>query len=182
MTQPRTLIDGLILRLVEPDDAPALAAAYSWNRDYLAPWEPVRPDFYFTAPYWQTEITRMRSLHRQGSVLPLVVMRGDTVAGRFTLTGIEYGPYQNSRLGYWVAQSEAGRGVATATVEAIVEIARDELGLHRIEASTLRHNERSQRVLLNAGFEHIGMSPKHLKIAGVWQDHELYHRILFDEE
>lgn len=59
-------------------------------------------------------------------------------------------------------------------------MARDELGLHRIEASTLLHNAASQRVLLKAGFQQIGMAPRYLQIAGKWQDHYLYQVVLDD--
>ena len=59
-------------------------------------------------------------------------------------------------------------------------MARDELGLHRIEASTLLHNVGSQRVLLKAGFQQIGMAPRYLQIAGKWQDHNLYQVVLHD--
>ena len=57
-------------------------------------------------------------------------------------------------------------------------MARDELGLHRIEASTLLHNVASQRVLQKAGFQQIGMAPRYLQIAGKWQDHNLYQVVL----
>ncbi|WP_308215262.1 GNAT family N-acetyltransferase [Pseudarthrobacter sulfonivorans] len=55
-----------------------------------------------------------------------------------------------------------------------------DLGLHRLEASTLLHNVGSQRVLQKAGFRHIGMAPQYLRIAGKWQDHNLYQVILHD--
>jgi [ribosomal protein S5]-alanine N-acetyltransferase len=74
----------------------------------------------------------------------------------------------------------AGRGLASTAVQMIVEIARDELGLHRIEASTLLHNVASQRVLLKSGFQQIGMAPRYLQIAGKWQNHNLYQVVLHD--
>ena len=55
---------------------------------------------------------------------------------------------------------------------------RDDLHLHRVEASTLVHNVGSQRVLAKAGFEPIGMAPRYLRVAGEWQDHNLYQTIL----
>ncbi|HEY5222227.1 MAG TPA: GNAT family protein [Microbacteriaceae bacterium] len=67
-----------------------------------------------------------------------------------------------------------------AAVQLIVETAREELGLHRIEASTLPHNIGSQRVLQNAGFQQIGMAPQYLQIAGKWQDHNLYQIVLHE--
>ena len=103
---------------------------------------------------------------------------GSTIVGRFNLSGIVRGPFQNAGLGYWVDAGYAGKGLATAAVQAIVRVARDDLGLHRVEASTLLHNHGSQRVLRKAGFEHIGMAPSYLRIAGTWQDHNLYQVIL----
>ena len=72
-----------------------------------------------------------------------------------------------------------GRGIGSAAVEFAVEAAREELGLHRLQAATLPHNAASQKILRRAGFEEIGAAPAYLKIAGSWQDHILYQRILF---
>jgi ribosomal-protein-alanine N-acetyltransferase len=98
--------------------------------------------------------------------------------GRFNVAGIVRGPFQSAGLGYWVDSEYAGRGVASAAVRRIVAVARDELGLHRLEASTLLHNIGSQRVLQKAGFQQIGMAPQYLQIAGKWQDHNLYQVLL----
>jgi ribosomal-protein-alanine N-acetyltransferase len=74
------------------------------------------------------------------------------------------------------------RGLASAAVTVLVETARDELGLYRREAGTLLHNVGSQRVLLKAGSQQIGLAPKYLKIARTWQDHShLYQTILHDQ-
>jgi ribosomal-protein-alanine N-acetyltransferase len=71
-----------------------------------------------------------------------------------------------------------GRGIGTAAVAFAVEAARSELGLHRLQAATLPHNVASRKVLKRSGFEEIGLAPAYLKIAGSWQDHVLYQRIL----
>lgn len=65
-------------------------------------------------------------------------------------------------------------------MKTIVSAARGELGLHRVEASTLTHNLASQSVLRKAGFEQIGMAPRYLEIEGRWQDHNLYQVILHE--
>ena len=65
-------------------------------------------------------------------------------------------------------------GLATAAVHDIIRVAFEELGLHRIQAGTLLHNVRSQRVLERTGFVRYGVAPAYLKIAGEWQDHALY--------
>ncbi|WP_442858654.1 hypothetical protein [Arthrobacter sp. 9V] len=48
-----------------------------------------------------------------------------------------------------------------------------------MQAATLVHNAASQTVLKRSGFERIGVAPSYLQIAGEWQDHVLFQRILF---
>ena len=48
------------------------------------------------------------------------------------------------------------------------------LGLHRLEAACLPHNDASARVLEKAGFKREGMARRYLKINGLWQDHDLF--------
>jgi ribosomal-protein-alanine N-acetyltransferase len=57
-----------------------------------------------------------------------------------------------------------------------VEYAFDELELHRIEATTLIDNEKSQRVLRNCGFKELGISEKYLYINGEWRDHMIFYK------
>jgi len=180
MTRTTVLPGGVILRLVEPDDAEALAAAYRRNREHLAPWDPSRSDQFFTADWHRDEIHLLLDLFDAGRSLPLVLVDGDEVVGRVNVNNIVRGVFLSASLGYWVDAAYGGRGLATSAVLAVVELARDDLGLHRLEAGTLLHNHRSQRVLERAGFEVIGVAPRYLRIAGEWQDHRLYQRILHD--
>lgn len=84
------------------------------------------------------------------------------------------GAFQNTHLGYWIAEHAQNQGIMTQAVGVLVEIARDGLGLHRIEAATLPHNVASQRVLEKNGFESYGLARSYLQIAGTWQDHRIY--------
>ncbi|WP_411803951.1 GNAT family N-acetyltransferase [Arthrobacter sp. LAPM80] len=169
------------MRILRHSDAPALTAAYERNREHLAPWEPVRPDEYYTQAWQAGDIASRLAATEAGSGYPLGLFCGATLVGRFNLAGIVRGPFQSAGLGYWVDAGFTGRGLASAAVKTILETARDELGLHRIEAGTLLNNIGSQKVLLKAGFEHIGVAPRYLKIAGSWQDHNLYQVILHEQ-
>ncbi|GAA5609008.1 hypothetical protein Spla01_00136 [Streptomyces platensis] len=60
----------------------------------------------------------------------------------------------------------------------VCRTAREAIGLHRIEATTLLDNDPSQRVLEKSGFEPIGMASRYLHINGEWRDHRLFQRIL----
>jgi len=162
-------------RLVTLEDLPVLAELLRENRAFNAPWEPIRDDDYFTVDGQSKVIRSALHQHGHGSTLPHVILDGaGRVVGRITLNEIVRGPLQSCSLGYWVGAGDNGRGLATAAVHDIIRVAFEELGLHRIQAGTLLHNVRSQRVLERTGFVRYGMAPAYLKIAGEWQDHALY--------
>ena len=111
----------------------------------------------------------------QGVKVPHVIVReSGGIAGRIKLNNIVRGAFQSANVGYWVGATDNGRGLATAAVRDMVKLAFGQLGLHRVEAGTLLHNIRSQRVLERNGFVRFGVAPSYLKIAGKWQDHVLY--------
>jgi [ribosomal protein S5]-alanine N-acetyltransferase len=165
-------------RLISVADAPALAGLLQRNREFLAPWEPARGDGYFTVEGQRELIVAVLDRKRRGEALPHVIVDEDgSVQGRINLNTIVRGPFQSCSLGYWLGESANGRGLATKAVARIKEIAFGEMMLHRIEAGTLRHNVRSQRVLERNGFERFGLAPNYLKIDGRWQDHILFQVI-----
>ncbi|OUZ12145.1 hypothetical protein BHE97_02840 [Aeromicrobium sp. PE09-221] len=178
MTFPVALQDGVVLRVLEPDDVSSLAAALLRNRDHLAPWEPQRSPEYYTSDGQLDRIERMLAGMAQGTQVPLVLSQDDHVVGTVSVNDIVRGAFQNGHIGYWMDARFQSRGLMTAAVRQVVRFARDSLGLHRLQAGTLRENIRSQRVLERNGFVRFGLAPEYLRIAGRWQDHVLYQRIL----
>ncbi|MEU9387388.1 GNAT family protein [Streptomyces sp. NPDC048279] len=180
----KAILSGVILRPIAVGDAEPLSAAYVRNRKHLEPWEPVRPESFFTV---EGQAERIDGLLRQaadGIMVPWVMeaARDRGIVGAITLSGISLGPFCSSYVGYWVAGDRQGRGLASAALERVCEIARDDLGLHRIEASTLIDNTTSQRVLKKCGFETIGDAPQYLHINGKWRDSRLFQRVLHDRD
>ncbi|ANP57220.1 alanine acetyltransferase [Streptomyces griseochromogenes] len=172
---------GVFLRALAPDDAFALASAYTRNRKHLEPWEPVRPDSFFTVEGQAERIDSLLGQAAEGAVLPWVFETSDgRIVGAVTLSGISRGPFCSSYIGYWVAADQQNRGLASAAVRQVCRIARDREGLHRIEASTLTENTGSQRVLQKCGFEPIGLAPNYLHINGAWRDCRIFQRVLHD--
>lgn len=173
----RSLQRVTLTRLVTLEDASALAELLRLNRDFLAPWDPVRDDEFFTVDGQFKIIQNSLDGYRQGTVVPRVVLGPhDQVVGRISLTHIARGAYQSCTVGYWIDASHNGRGLATAALHELVQIAFDDLQLHRVDATTQLTNLASQRVLERAGFTRYGVAPEYLNIDGDWKDVALYQR------
>jgi ribosomal-protein-alanine N-acetyltransferase len=164
-----------VTRLVSMDDAEAVARLLSANHDYLAPWSPLQSPAYYAADGQREVIARQLAAYEQGAMVPLVILdSGGEVAGSINLNSIIRGAFQNASVGYWVSQSRAGHGLASAAVADVAGMAFGELGLHRLDAATLLHNTPSQRVLMRNGFRPFAVAGSYIKIAGRWQDHILF--------
>jgi ribosomal-protein-alanine N-acetyltransferase len=163
---------------VTPDDAAVLTKLLAESRELMEPWEPSRPEDYFTEERQREVIAEALKMYEQGTAVPHVIVGDDgEVVGRITLNTIVRGPFLSCSVGYWVGAEHNGRGHATRAVADIKRVAFEEQGLHRVEASTLLDNVRSQRVLERNGFARFGVAPTYLKIAGKWQDCALYQVI-----
>ncbi len=168
------------LRELGSSDAAGLAEAYTRNRDHLAPWEPLRPDAFFTAAGQEDAIARRLDDIAGGRGVSWVVVGRDGIVGCINLNNVVRSVFQSCSLGYWIAAEHTGRGVASMAVERACEHARG-MGLHRVEAGTIVTNTASQRVLAKCGFTQFGTAPDYLFIAGRWQDHRLFQRLLHSE-
>jgi ribosomal-protein-alanine N-acetyltransferase len=173
------LVGGVRVRVVRLSDAERLSAAYQRNREHLAPWEPRRNEDFFTVAGQTASIESKLALFLAGSDVPWVLLDAGRIVGVMTLSSIVRGPFLSAHVGYWVDKEYNGQGVGSAAVAYAVGVARTELGLHRLQAATLPHNAASQKILKRSDFEEIGLAPAYLKIAGAWQDHILYQRVLF---
>jgi ribosomal-protein-alanine N-acetyltransferase len=165
-----------VTRIVSVEDAGELASVLRANRDFLAPWDARRGDSYFTVAGQRAGLERALDAYARDTMVPLVIIDGDgCLVGRLNINNIVRGAFQSADIGYWVSQASNGRGLATAAVADAIGIAFGQLGLHRLQAGTLLHNARSQRVLIRNGFRPFAVAPDYLKIAGQWQDHILFH-------
>ena len=175
------LPEGYAIRPLTIEDAPGLAAAYRRNRDHLAPWDPVRPERFFTDEGQAAEVTGRLHVVAQGQGASWVLHdeKSGEVVGRVNVNNIVRGVFQSASLGYWTDARRTGRGLGTAMVDHAVGEA-VAMGLHRLEAGTLVDNAASQAVLQKAGFARFGTAESYLFIAGRWQDHALFQRILHD--
>jgi ribosomal-protein-alanine N-acetyltransferase len=164
-----------VTRPLALDDVEALTALYLQNRQFLAPWHPLRPDSYFTEAGQREAVGALLVQLEAGSAVPLVILDDEgAVVGTLTLASIIRGAFQSCSVGYWLAERSQGQGLATAALRAATQVAFGDLRLHRVQAETLRQNLPSQRVLHRVGFQQYGDAPSYMHIAGEWQDNLLY--------
>lgn len=172
-----------VTRLLSVDDAEEMAAVLTANREFLAPWEPLRSDDFFTVAAQRADLEHALEAHGREAMVPLAIVDEDgQLIGRININGITRGALQSATVGYWVSQSRNGRGFASAAVSDVIEIAFKQLRLHRLQADTLLYNTASQRVLTRNGFQPFAIAPTYLKIAGRWQDFIMFHLINSDEQ
>ena len=167
------------LRRITLADAEELAAFNRRNRDFLAPYDPVRPEAYYHVDGLRELIERAHADEGDRLIDYSVVCDGDIV-GKIALCNVRRGSFQNAIVGYSIDEACNGRGYGTIALKLAVDHAFRQHQLHRVEAGTLPDNVASQRVLAKAGFARIGISPLHLRINGAWRDHVLFARVADD--
>jgi ribosomal-protein-alanine N-acetyltransferase len=180
MISTAVLPGGVLLRPLDADDAPTLLEAYVRNRGHLRSFDPVRPESFWTLAGQRRRLDSTLRLQAEGGLLACALRRHDLVVGCATLNTIVRGALCSANMSYWVDMAEVGRGLARSAVAALCRIADQDLGLHRVEASTNPANVASQRVLTKNDFEQFGTSRNRLYINGSWQDSYLFERILND--
>jgi [ribosomal protein S5]-alanine N-acetyltransferase len=94
------------------------------------------------------------------------------IIGFFNISQIARGSLQSAYLGYAAAEKYAGEGYMREGIGLVLRVAFTELLLHRLEANIQPGNQASIALARGAGFQREGFSPRYLKIAGRWRDHE----------
>ena len=103
----------------------------------------------------------------------LVCRRDDgAIAGVYNISQIFYGHFCSAYLGYYAFAPFGGRGYMREGLQLVLRHAFGPLGLHRLEANIQPENAPSIALVAGAGFHLEGLSPRYLKIAGRWRDHE----------
>ena len=124
--------------------APAVLAFELANRAYFAASIPDRGDDYFDH---FTDLYNARLAEQEAGICAFYVLVAEdgSVLGRFNLVDIED---HTAELGYRVAQHVAGRGVATAAVRELCQLAAARHGLRTLRAAAASQNVASRKLPL----------------------------------
>jgi RimJ/RimL family protein N-acetyltransferase len=82
--------------------------------------------------------------------------------------------HRRAELGYWIAKSRWGQGIATEASQAVLRYGFDALGLHRIDAHHFVENPASGAVMRKLGMQYEGRLRAMVWRDGVPRDLELY--------
>uniref|UniRef100_A0AAE9L7U9 GNAT family N-acetyltransferase n=1 Tax=Paenibacillus polymyxa TaxID=1406 RepID=A0AAE9L7U9_PAEPO len=143
---------GIFLRPFSLADSEALLALRHRNRDSHAPYEPLYEDSFFTLEKQQDYIRQklLQAEEDQGYVFGIFLLKEERLIGYISISNLVRGVGQFADIGYMMDHHEQGKGHMTAALKLIIQYAFRALSLHRLQAGTLLHNDRSQRVLKSA--------------------------------
>ena len=161
------------IRRYQPEDVRKVYEAVRESVDRLSPWmDWCRADYSMEdATYWVE--SRETAWNAKAAFSFLIANQHGKILGACGLNRIDH-VNETANLGYWVRSSEVGRGVATAAVVWLCELAFGELNLHRLEIVASVDNDASQRVAEKAGAVREGVLRERLLVHGEYQNVILY--------
>lgn len=167
-------MDRVVLRRVVRADADDLIRANLESVTYHHPWSHPFLDRNGFEGWYSRTVT--------GATVGLIArdVTSGEVVGAININEIVMGLLCSAYLGYHGMARFAGQGLMTEALAKTVRFAFGELGLHRVEANIQPANHRSIALVRRVGFRHEGLSPRYLRIGGIWRDHERW-ALLADE-
>ncbi len=165
--------ESLILRRARKSEAPLLSRAVRDSVAELAPYLPWASDAYDveTARAF-LDYSREEATARRGNHLSIFdAENGELIGG----VGLMLRPiFESAELGYWVASTRSGAGIATQASGLLMEYAFERLALRRISLTCDVDNAGSRRVAEKLGMRREGRMLEYARQDGVSRDHYLY--------
>jgi ribosomal-protein-alanine N-acetyltransferase len=168
------------LRAPEAADFEEWAHLRQQSRDFLEPWEPSwsADEFSRMAFRLRVKIYQQRARDDEAHTYFLFDQMSGRLVGGLSISHIRRGVSQAGTLGYWVGEPFTRQGYMKDAIRALLVAAKPVFGLHRLEAACLPRNVASSGLLLKCGFAQEGFAKAYVKIAGQWEDHLLFGRIV----
>ncbi len=169
--------ERLALRNLTPENTEEMLDYYIRNEDHLRQYEPTRDSSFYTYEGQKEILTESFRQFIDGNSIDLGIFKDEKLIGKIKLSNIVYGILRNAFVGYSIDKEHQGKGYMKEALNTVCSYAFEEMGLHRLEASTLMDNSRSQGVLKACGFNELGISEKYLYINGEWRDHKIFYKV-----
>ncbi len=164
------------IKVLNSDDASDLLEYYTRNKDFLSKFEPHRDEEFYTVEVQKQSLIENYKEFIKSEGAHFGIYKEEKMIGRIRIYNIVHGVFKSAFIGYSMDEQYQGNGYMKEAVNLVVTYAYEELGLHRIEATTLVDNEKSQRVLKACGFNELGTCKEYLHINGKWRDHVIFYK------
>lgn len=166
------------LKILTVDDAKAMQEYYKRNKEHLYQYEPKRDDNFYSIEAQRQILIESYKQFLNGTCVTFGIFKDKRLVGKIQISGIIAGVFQNGIVGYSIDKDEQGKGYMKEALNLVIEYAFQEMCLHRLEASTLVDNKKSQAVLKSCGFQEVGLNKKYLFINGQWRDHITFYKTI----
>lgn len=167
----------LTLRNLTPEHTDEMLDYYIRNEEHLRQYEPTRDSSFYTYEGQKEILTGSFRQFIDGTAIDLGIFKDDKLIGKIKLSNIVYGILRSAFVGYSIDKEYQGHGYMKEVLSEVCSYAFEEMGLHRLEASTLLGNNRSQSVLKACEFNELGINKKYLYINGEWRDHKIFYKV-----
>ncbi|MCR8644451.1 GNAT family N-acetyltransferase [Paenibacillus sp. N1-5-1-14] len=173
----------LILKTIDESYTNQLLNYVLRNQHFLEEWEVARTADYYTLDMQRRLISGDLLQIEQGQVVKVWMYtkeQPDVMIGSIALSNIVRGAFLSCFLGYRLDHAAKNKGYMTEGIRRMIEVAFEELELHRIEANIMPKNAASLKVVQKLGFYEEGLAKNYLRINGKWEDH--IHMVLRNEQ
>jgi putative acetyltransferase len=150
----------ILVRAMEPADLPDITEAWNQPRAYAGTLQ---------LPFTSLEARQQRHAAHAGSTRLVAVIDGKAI-GMIFLGREENRRSHVGSIGMAVHDAYAGRGVGTALMAAVIDLADNWLQLKRLELSVYADNARAVALYERFGFEREGFHPAYSWRNGAWAD------------
>lgn len=166
------------LELINDEHAPPIFEMVNQHRTYLREWLSF-VDRMQTVDFAQHFVKGTMQRNQDGMEHAFVIYADGVMVGRIGIYKIDH---QNKigEIGYWVVEDYQGKGIVTASCQAIVKFGFEELGLNRLEIKCGTGNLKSQGIPKRLGFKMEGVLSEAEFLHGHYIDLNLYSLIKSD--
>jgi ribosomal-protein-serine acetyltransferase len=170
--------NDVALRLLEEADAQELHALIEANRAHLEPWLPWAAGQSFEDTLGFIRGTRSQAEENEGFQAALVTEEG--IVGVIGYVSVDWAN-RSTRIGYWLAEGQQGKGTMTAAVRLLVDHALTTWQLNRVEIVVATENRRSRAIPERLGFREEGMLRQCQLVGGRYLDCVSYSMLAADD-
>ena len=161
--------EDVSLETLHISNAQELFSCVEENRAYLKAWLPWL-DHNLNAQDSESFIRSTLEERKQNESLVLAIKLKGNIVGTSGLVSMNPSKHY-AEIGYWLAEGQQGKGLATASTKTLIDYANMNLGIKNFSISVNTNNLRSKRIPEKLGFRFV----KEIKDAEWLYDHYVDH-------